>query len=199
MKKYILLLFFVAFASANAVDKGMKSKEVQFGEQLKVEIIANYHIENIQWFKDGVPIKGANKREYIVKNARLSDEGIYFATMMGPCQEMKSSPIFVRVPINHQPSVETITAGESLLLAADPNPASELVKFKYNLSESKPVKLMLNDLLGNQIAVIFDGIALEGPNFVEFNLSNLNLTNGTYFYTIISDSYTETRSLQVLR
>lgn len=199
MKKYIISLLLLVFSVSMSFSKEMKSKDVQFGEILKVEILANYHVDNIQWFKDGVPIKGANQREYIVKNARLADEGIYFATMLGPCQEMTSSSIFVKININHQPAVETITAGESVLLAADPNPASDIVKFKFNINESKPVKLILNDLLGNQIATIFDGVANDGPNFIEFNLNNLNLTNGTYFYTIISDNYTETRSLQILR
>jgi len=199
MKKYILLFILLFSSLSFAKDEQMKSKEVPFGERLKVEILANYHIDNIQWFKDGVPIKGANHREYIVNNARLSDEGVYYATMMGPCKEMTSKPIFVKIPIEHQPSIETITAGASLLLPAEPNPASDIVKFKFNIDISKKVKLILNDLLGNQIAIIYDGPANEGPNFVEFNLNNLNLTNGTYFYTIISDNYTETRSLQILK
>lgn len=199
MKKYILLLILVTTSLSFAKNEQMNSKEVPFGEKLKVEILANYHIDNIQWFKDGVPIKGANQREYIVNNARLSDEGVYYATMMGPCKEMTSKAIFVKIPFEHQPSIETITAGASLLLAAEPNPASDIVKFKFNIENSKKVKLILNDLLGNQIAIIYDGLANEGPNFVEFNLNTLNLTNGTYFYTIISDNYTETRSLQILK
>lgn len=199
MKKYILILLLVVVSVSFSNDNEMKSKEVPFGELLKVELLVSYPIDNIQWFKDGSPIKGANQREYIVRNARLSDEGIYYATMMGPCREMTSKAIFVKVTLDHQPSVETITAGESILLGADPNPASDLVKIKFNLNESNTVKLILNDLLGNQIAVLYDGIAVQGPNMIEINLNNLNLTNGTYFYTIVSDKFTETRSLQVLK
>lgn len=199
MKKYILLLLLVNIAIIFAKEKDMPSKDVSFGELLKVEIIASYHIDNIQWFKDGVAIKGANQRQYIVKNARLGDEGIYYATMMGPCREMTSTPIFVRIILNDKPFVETISSGGNILLAAEPNPASDLVKFKFNLNSDNKVKLVLNDLLGNQVAVIYDGIANAGPNFIELNLSKYNLTNGTYFYTLISDNYTETRSLQVLK
>ncbi len=199
MKKYILILLILIVSTSLAKDEEMKSKEVPFGELLKVEILAGYHIENVQWFKDGVLIKGANQREYIVKNARLGDEGVYYATMMGPCREMTSKAIYVKITLDKQPLVETITAGESVLLPVEPNPASDNVKFKFNLNSSNKVKLVLNDLLGNQIAVIYDGIANQGPNMIEFNLNNLNLTNGTYFYTFISDNYTETRSLQVLR
>lgn len=199
MKKYILLLLIFVVSLSLAEDKEMKSKDVPFGELLKVELLANYPIDNIQWFKDGVPIKGANQREYIVRNARLSDEGVYHATMFGPCREMTSKPIFVKVVLDHQPAIETITAGESVLLGAEPNPASDLVKIKFNLNESNSVKLILNDLLGNQIAVLYDGVANIGPNMIEVNLNNLNLTNGTYFYTIVSNKFTETRSLQVLK
>ncbi|HRP02312.1 MAG TPA: T9SS type A sorting domain-containing protein [Candidatus Kapabacteria bacterium] len=199
MKKYIILFLIFSFVYSFSKDKELKSKNVNFGEELKVEILAQYHIDNIQWFKDGVPLKGANQREYKVKNARLSDEGIYYATMMGPCSEITSLPIFVRVNLDNDFSVETITAGNSVLLFADPNPVLDLVKFKFNLDETKGVKLILNDLLGNQIAIIYDGVANEGPNVIDYDIRQLNLTNGTYFYTIITDNFTATRALQVLR
>ena len=187
------------FNSALAADKDIKTKVIELGEQLKVEINANYHISNIQWFKDGVAIPGATERQYMVKNSKLSDQGVYHASMLGPCREIESTPLYVRINYVPQASVETASAGGNALFQNEPNPAADIVKFKFNLDKNSNVRLVISDLFGNQVATVFDGMATEGMNVVEFKIYDKNISSGNYFYSIISDNFTDTKSMIILK
>jgi hypothetical protein len=200
--KHLLVLILISVISTISLfsqTSGIKTKTVKLGDVLKVEILADYPISNIQWFKDGVAIKGATNREYIVKSSRLSNQGIYFASMLGPCHEMKSSDLFVRINIPAQPNVETLEAGGDFLLQNEPNPAGDEIRFKFNLSEKSYVKLIISDLFGKEVAIPYEGFASTGLNTIDFSTSKFNLVNGTYFYTLVSDKFQATKSLVILR
>jgi hypothetical protein len=195
----LILIGFICSMSLFSQTSGIKTKTVTLGDVLKVEVLADYPISNIQWFKDGVPIKGATNREFIVKSARLSDQGVYFASMQGPCHEMKSSDLFVRIDMPAQPNVETLEAGGDFLFQNEPNPAGDEIRFKFNLSEKSYIKLIISDLFGKEVAIPFEGFATTGLNTIDFSATKFNLVNGTYFYTLVSDKFQATKSLVILR
>ena len=200
--KHFLLLALIGFIcsmSLFAQTSGMKTKTVKLGDVLKVEVLVDYPISNIQWFKDGVAIKGATSREYSVKSSRLSDQGVYYATMLGPCHEVQSSDLFVRIDMPAQPNIETLVTGGNYLFQNEPNPAGDEIRFKFNLAENSYVKLVISDLFGKEVAVPYEGFASSGLNTIDFSAHKYNLTNGTYFYTLVSDNFQASKSLVIVR
>jgi hypothetical protein len=200
--KHFLVLILIGVCCSISLfsqTSGIKTKTVKLGDVMKVEILVDYPISNIQWFKDGVSIQGAADREFIVKSSRLSDQGVYYATMQGPCHETKSSDLFVRIELPAQPNVETLEAGGDILFQNEPNPSGDEIRFKFNLSENSYIKLSICDLFGKEVSVPFEGFASSGLNTIDFSAIKSNLVNGTYFYTLVSDKFQATKTLVILR
>ncbi|MGB5287862.1 MAG: T9SS type A sorting domain-containing protein [Ignavibacteriaceae bacterium] len=78
-----------------------------------------------------------------------------------------------------------------------PNPFNPSTKIRFELPQSTHVKLLLYDLLGREIKIIFDGEALAGINEVVLNAGIL--TSGIYFYTLISKEFISTKKLTILK
>jgi hypothetical protein len=57
--------------------------------------------------------------------------------------------------------------------------------------------LKLYDVLGKEIATILNSELENGPHQVSFDASNLS--SGTYFYTLTSGSFTESRKMMILK
>lgn len=90
-----------------------------------------------------------------------------------------------------------------------PNPFNPFTKIKYSIpgtdSGLQPVRLIVYDLLGNEIATLVNKEQSPGIYEVEFNYQSVDggshaaITSGIYFYRLQSGSYTETKKMLLLK
>ena len=81
--------------------------------------------------------------------------------------------------------IETITSSvednqNDLVLNISPNPVTNRMNLKFNSEELNTIIEIL-DISGSRIATVFDGMAQSGLNVINYDLSKLNLSSGTYF------------------
>jgi ABC-type sulfate transport system substrate-binding protein len=200
-KIYILifgLLFSLNFASAQNINNTI-NKSVVLGDELKLVCNNLNDIAIVQWYKDGVILDKETGDKLIIKSAKLSDAGTYYAIVDGVCGVTQTNNVIVNIEIPHSPGIEIAVAGGDYLFQNEPNPAGDLINFKFSLSNSTFARLVLYDVYANEVAVIFEGIANSGLNSYSFNASSQNLANGTYFYTLITNNFKESKSLILIR
>lgn len=74
-----------------------------------------------------------------------------------------------------------------------PNLFNPSTTIKFVLAETQTVKLVVYDVLGNEVAVPFNGTA-EGGKIYEQEFNRKNISSGIYFYRLVVDSFGETDS-----
>ncbi len=68
-----------------------------------------------------------------------------------------------------------------------PNPFNPSTTISFSLSEKENVRVIVRDILGSEVAEIFNGIAAPGINRVQWNGNNSAgqmVNSGVYFYTV---------------
>lgn len=65
-----------------------------------------------------------------------------------------------------------------------PNPVREYAKIEYKLSTVSDVSLTLYNCNGQKIAELLKAVQSPGMHFVDLNVNNFNLVNGTYIYRL---------------
>ena len=78
-----------------------------------------------------------------------------------------------------------------------PNPFNPSTTIKFNLAKAGFATLKLYDVLGKEVASMLNSELEAGSHQVSFDASNL--PSGTYFYTLTSGSFTETRKMMFLK
>ncbi|GJQ64439.1 MAG: hypothetical protein SCALA702_34920 [Melioribacteraceae bacterium] len=78
-----------------------------------------------------------------------------------------------------------------------PNPFNPETKISYSLKEAGNVKLIVYDVLGNEVAKLVNGYKTAGSYEVSFNASNL--PSGVYIYRIKSGEYSESKKMIILK
>jgi len=76
-----------------------------------------------------------------------------------------------------------------------PNPFNPTTKIKFTLNNTGNVALKVYNSLGEEVAVLIDGIQAAGSYEVKFSADEYNLPSGIYFYTLISGSFRETKKI----
>jgi len=69
-----------------------------------------------------------------------------------------------------------------LLMQNYPNPFNPLTQITFQIPESGLIKLKVYDALGNEVAILVDGMVNAGIHEVSFDASEL--TSGVYIYTL---------------
>jgi len=78
-----------------------------------------------------------------------------------------------------------------------PNPFNPSTNIRFEVPHSTNIKLVLYDLLGREVRILFEGEALAGVNQIELNAENL--AGGIYFYRLISEDFIATKKLMLLK
>ena len=78
-----------------------------------------------------------------------------------------------------------------------PNPVNPTTTIRFEIPQSTIIKLVLYDLLGREIKILYDGEAFSGMNEVKLNAQNF--TSGIYFYNLISKDFIATKKLIILK
>ncbi|MEJ5263377.1 MAG: T9SS type A sorting domain-containing protein [Ignavibacterium sp.] len=82
-------------------------------------------------------------------------------------------------------------------IANYPNPFNPATKIAYTLKEAGNVNIKVYNLLGQQVAELVNEMQQPGSYTIEFDGSNL--PSGTYIYTLITNNYTESKKMILLR
>jgi len=89
---------------------------------------------------------------------------------------------------------KTASPAESFnLLQNYPNPFNPVTTIMYSVPENGPVSLKVYDLLGKEVATLFQGIRQAGDYAVTFDGSSL--AGGVYLYRLRAGDFTETNKL----
>ena len=78
-----------------------------------------------------------------------------------------------------------------------PNPFNPVTRIKFDITKREAVKLKIFDLLGREIKTLVNE-QLQ-PGTYEFEWDGTKYSSGIYFYEIISDKYTETRKMVLIK
>jgi hypothetical protein len=78
-----------------------------------------------------------------------------------------------------------------------PNPFKSTTAIKFSLANYSSVKLLVFDTLGNQVGTLVNKEFDKGEHEITFDGSYL--ASGVYFYQLVSDSFTETKKMILLK
>jgi outer membrane protein assembly factor BamB len=78
-----------------------------------------------------------------------------------------------------------------------PNPFNPNTKIDFIIKKRSNVKIVVYDILGNEISVLINEEKPAGNYSLDFNGDGL--TSGVYFYTIVTRDFTETKKMILLR
>jgi hypothetical protein len=85
----------------------------------------------------------------------------------------------------------------SLLFQNYPNPFNPKTVLRYQLPVASDLKLLVYDLLGQEVALLVDGVKAAGRYDVEFDASRL--ASGVYLYRLIAGNLFQTRKMILVR
>jgi photosystem II stability/assembly factor-like uncharacterized protein len=78
-----------------------------------------------------------------------------------------------------------------------PNPFNPATKIKFGLPEQSHAKLTVYDVLGREVAVLVNEELKAGEYNVEWNASVLS--SGIYFYRLVTEKYTQTKKMVLMK
>ncbi|RJP73844.1 MAG: T9SS C-terminal target domain-containing protein [Ignavibacteriales bacterium] len=82
-----------------------------------------------------------------------------------------------------------------------PNPFNPTTRISYSVSKPGIVKLYLFNVLGELVSVLLNDYKDTGEYTIDFNASSngIDMPSGVYFYKLVSEGYSETRKMILLR
>ncbi|MFN0156439.1 MAG: PQQ-dependent sugar dehydrogenase [Bacteroidota bacterium] len=78
-----------------------------------------------------------------------------------------------------------------------PNPFNPSTSIKYTIPKSGFVRLAVFNLLGQEVALVFEG--MQGAGTYEFEFDKADLPTGIYFYRINAPDFAETRKMVITK
>ncbi|HSL89956.1 MAG TPA: T9SS type A sorting domain-containing protein [Ignavibacteriaceae bacterium] len=78
-----------------------------------------------------------------------------------------------------------------------PNPFNPNTAIRFSLPETGNVKLTVFNLLGQEVAVLVNGLTEAGTHIINFDAAGLN--SGIYIYRIESGSFNEVRKMTLIK
>lgn len=78
-----------------------------------------------------------------------------------------------------------------------PNPFNPVTVIRYSLPVESRVSLNVYDVLGQEVAVLVDEVQEAGYKSVEWDASHT--TSGIYYYKLVTEGFTETRKMLLLK
>jgi hypothetical protein len=125
--------------------------------------------------------------KYPSKGTIRNDMGAYG----GPLRRILSnSPIGIRTTDTQLPS-------RYVLHQNYPNPFNPTTKIKFELPKSAFTKIFIYDVLGREVADLVNKQLKQGTYEVEWYA--VSFSSGVYFYELVTDNYTETKKMVLVK
>lgn len=80
-----------------------------------------------------------------------------------------------------------------------PNPFNPNTSISFQIPVYSYVSLMVYDILGNEIATLFNGYKEPGTYHYQFSTLNSSMPSGIYFYRLWTDKFCKTRKMLLLK
>jgi predicted acyl esterase len=153
--------------------------------------------------------RGDKIRIVVTNFDRTSDDSLFLATNPHVLPVLNNSlntlylsnNFFIYLPMLNLSagisSVNNSVPGNYYLGQNYPNPFNPSTTIKYSIPRSGFVTLKVYDIRGRETAVLVNNIVREGQYSVVFDASELS--SGIYFYKLISDAYSETKKMILLK
>lgn len=208
LARYFAVLVIAVFAAASIFavaddDVEIVEKDVELGDQLEIVLsVKGSGPIYFQWYKGDEILEGETESVLVIDEVTLEDTGDYYCMASNRCGQDQSNiyKVNVHMPAFSKSETENgALAGGYMLWQSQPNPTSDVATIKYMLPKTTHVKLVLTNNLGEEVAVIYDGISEMGFHQIDVNTLNLNLNSGTYLYTLITPEFRDTKSLVVVK
>ncbi len=171
---------------------------VEEGKELNLSVETAKSGNSYQWYKNGQPISGATYSEYAVDAVRMDDNGYYHCEITNDCGMVQSIVTAVTVDDGTFPTdvrTEPVTGGYYIGdFRPMPVTGNEATLF-FMVPVDTRVQIVLGDIAGNEVAILYEGYAYSGDNEVTIDFSNLNIASGVYTYSLISGTVKITNKL----
>jgi hypothetical protein len=135
---------------------------------------------------------GGNNFQNVCALQSLSDSALkYYYNDFRTCTPIGIEPISTEIPQKFE------------LYQNYPNPFNPLTKLRFNIplsrgvSEGWGVLLKIYDVLGKEIDVLVNQNLKPGKYEIEWNAENI--PSGVYFYSLITNEFTQTKKMVVLK
>jgi hypothetical protein len=92
---------------------------------------------------------------------------------------------------------EPLQINSFTLFDAYPNPFNPTTKISWQSSFGSWHTLKIYDILGNEVATLFDGFRPAGIHTINFDAGNL--ASGTYYYKLTAGNYVETKKIVLMK
>ncbi len=135
---------------------------------------------------------GGNNLQNVCALQSLSDSALkYYYSDFRTCIPIGIQPISTEIPTKFE------------LLQNYPNPFNPTTKIRFSIplsrgvSEGRGVLLKIYDVLGKEISVLVNQNLK--PGIYEINWNSENIPSGVYFYSLITNEFTQTKKMVVLK
>jgi hypothetical protein len=92
---------------------------------------------------------------------------------------------------------ETETPSNYKLYQNYPNPFNPKTNIEFDIAESQNVKISIYDILGVEKEILLNAYMNAGKHKIVFD--GLNYSSGVYLYKIVTDNYSQTKKLLLLK
>ncbi len=93
---------------------------------------------------------------------------------------------------NHNPVPKSYSLSQNY-----PNPFNPTTNIKFDIPRTGNVRLVVYDMLGNEVALLVNNDLKAGSYTTDFNASNL--ASGVYFYKLVSDGFIDTKRMILVK
>jgi hypothetical protein len=161
----------------------------------QVERLQDYNIEKLQeWEKVGFVEGNGNSNS--PKDYAFADNNAQYSIYAYRLKQIDTDGQFEYSKIIE---VDAGNIPDGFVLEQNyPNPFNPSTKIKFALSETQSAKLVVYDVLGNEVIIPFNGTA-EGGKVYEAEFNGENLSSGIYFYRLETDSKVENRKMLLIK
>lgn len=172
-------------AKANIILQPEAVKQVNEGEQLSLEVIAEGQTQNeelfYQWFFNEKAVAEETQSILVIDEVKTDNGGNYYCAITNSCGTIKSNSSIVTI-IPKQTTDVNDNANSGLSISSiSPNPAQNVAYFTINSNFDTEISVKLIDAQGNLIGNLFNGFINKGSITNHIDINSLGLANGTYF------------------
>ncbi len=137
------------------------------------------------------PIDNVNTSfSYIVTVAGLYNYKCSFHQVNGMIGSVNVSPIGIQPVSGSVPEIFSLSQNY-------PNPFNPVTIFSFGIPKRTLVKLKVYDISGRDVALLVNEVLEAGTYSVDWDASQY--ASGTYFYQFVSDGFTQTKKLILLK
>jgi concanavalin A-like lectin/glucanase superfamily protein/Ig-like domain-containing protein/palmitoyl protein thioesterase len=189
-------------SSSNIPPKIIKHPEaitnLSLNEKLNIFVIAEgSQILKYQWEKNGKIVTGHTSYDYIIDQVSKSDQGVYRCKVWNEHGEIISNYATVHVITTTVDRIRRLDDYE--LWQNEPNPFNNQTTIKYYVPRPSFIKIAVYDMLGNERAVLVDGLMSVGLKEIQFHPNSFSLGAGIYQYILSTQNIVLARKLVIIK